>query len=258
MKIDIEVCHYGPIRGTINFEDTSKIWVCVDDSDDDSFLGSGYIDNPFTIEELSGIEEKFVKKAFSGTLLYSKYMEHSNGGRTNEKVYDSIAEYFADPLVKALVTKRYLSGFDLSSGNPDQLDAIHTFEFDQFPGKQFTVSESLWGDFVPPEWRTEIYASTIEQLDSCVVWDDAKQAIANSEVCDDLFGDRAFPVIRAPKHLAKEMLDIADSAFKSCSKVLHSSEYIYIGLRSKVYELDNINEVYEKGGFILKDRQWDW
>ena len=46
--------------------------------------------------------------------------------------------------------------------------------------------------------------------------------------------------------------------FKSFSDPLTDSKFVYIGIRSKKYEIDTINEIYEAGGWILCDQQWDW
>ena len=199
----------------------------------------------------------FEKQTFSGTILKNQYAEASNGGRTNETIYDSIQDYLKDPVVKERVKQKCLNGFDLSPGDPDNVDEISTFVFDDFPETFFEIEQRSWDNVIPAEWYTEIYAKVISELDTYDVWENAGEAIDNTSTVDDLFGDRAFPVIRAPKALLREMRWLADN-FKNCSNPLVGEEYVYIGLRAKPYEISNIAEIYEHGGSILKDKIWDW
>lgn len=261
MKLTVSVRHYGPTHTDgLKFDGQSKIWVIVEDpqDSDDYMVGCGYIDNPFPENYFGESDKEFDKKVLPGTLVKTVFMEGSNGGRTNNKVYNSIPEYLADPVVKAAVREKCLGGFSLRSGDPDSVDMISTFVLDEFPEKEFTVSDRNWGKIIPDEWYREFYEPIIERLDKADVWETAADAQHNTEVCDDLFGDRAFPVIRAPISLRSEIEDLAEGCFKSCSNTLVGSEYIYIGLRSKVYEIANFPEIYEKGGFILKYESWDW
>lgn len=260
-KIEIAVQHYAPSRGDSKIPDRSKIWVNVNNYENGNkeLIGSGYITNPFSLDYF-GSDEEFSKETFTGSLVKTVVMEHSNGGRSNNKQYSSLAEYLADPVVKESC-REYITGgvasvLSRNGGDPDKIDYITTWKFDQFP-EEFTTSYSCWDKIIPQEWLNEFNAHTIVNLSKCSVWPNAARAISESQVEEDLFGDRLFPVLKAPIELTGKMQDIC-YGFRSFSDPLTDSEFVYIGIRSKKYEIDTINEIYEAGGWILCDQQWDW
>lgn len=261
-KIEITVQNYAPTNCNFKAPDQSSIWVNVhfcEDGEDD-YIGSGYIDNPFPLDYFGAVGEEFRRETFSGVLVKTVIMEHANGGRSNNKQYSSLLEYLADPLVKELCRKSITGGlaysFSSDGGDPDNIDYVNTCKFDQFP-EEFEISHTTYDSIVPQAWLNEFNSDTIIGLGKCAVWPDADKAIAESTVEDDLFGLRAFPVLKAPIGLTSKMQSIC-GWFKSCSEPLSDSEFVYIGIRAKTYEIDTIREIYEAGGWILCDQQWDW
>ena len=77
---------------------------------------------------------------------------------------------------------------------------------------------------------------------------------------DDLFGDRFFPV--AKFDLTTTSLDIAECMcdhFKGHSKpIIYQDRFAFIGIRCKPSELYNIHDLYEVGGTILINEEFDW
>lgn len=236
--------------------DKSKIWVILTcENEDAPTLASGYINNIWNYEEF----EKY--QTVEAEILEHFYMEHYNGGRTNQKRYSSPEEYWADPSVKVNVQKSYGTGWSFSfgySGDPDRLDVFYKFKIKDFQ-YTFELSSTDYDQSAPPEWYNEVHQNSIKKLQSLESFSSADDAINfnRNQPTDDLFGTRFFPVLKAPKDTASLMEDICYS-FKSCSTQLTDDEYVYIGIRSKERELDTIYEIYEKGGTILKDACWDW
>ena len=261
-KIEINVTNYAPTNADFKTPDQSRIWVGVYTDDDDSeCIGTGYIPNPFPLDYFGAAGEEFQRRTFSGELVKTVVMEHLNGGRSNSREYSSLTEYLADPAVKEKCRQvitgglAYTLGGDFG-GDPDKIDYINTCRWAEFP-LEFDVSTCSWDSIVPQEWLNEFHADTIIELGKCSVWSDADKAIAECTVEDDLFGNRLFPVLKAPVELTSQMQSICDG-FKSCSEPLSDSEFVYIGIRSKTYEIDTIHEIYAAGGWILCDQQWDW
>lgn len=262
-KIEINVAHYGPNHNLDSTEvNQSRIWVNVYYIEDgeSELIGTDYINNPFPKDYFGTDSKNFQRQAFSGVMLKTVVMEHSNGGRSNENVYNSVTEYLADPVVKELCRAHINGGlaYALSSngGDPDKVDYVVTCKFDDFP-EEFTVENRSYDSIIPQAWLNEFCSDTIVGLSKCGVWPDAESAIKNTERNDDLFGERLFPVLKAPKELASLMRDIC-YGFKSYSDPLEDDEFVYIGIRSKIYEICTINEIYAAGGWILQYQQWDW
>lgn len=265
MKIDIDVRHYAPQRGDFSNPDKSKIWVTVsnpanpDEWDDYEYLGGGYISNLFPEGYFDAEDGTFKKQKLTGVVTKTVVMEHSNGGRDNNKEYSSVQEYLADPIVKEAcrhVTVGGLSARISRCGDPNQVDFVRTFKIDGY-SEEFTIKDSGYSNIMPQEWMNEFHANTIEGLSKCKVWDTAQQALNNTKSTDDLFGERYFPVLKAPVELTSKMQSICDG-FKSQSTPLTDSEFVYIGIRSKSYEIGTINEIYEAGGWILCYQEWNW
>lgn len=262
MKIDIDVRHYAPKQGDSGNPNKSKIWVILQDPlDDDSWsIGSGYIANIFPEGYFDAEDGTFKAKTVTGIVTRTVVMEHSNGGRINTKEYSSVQEYLADPIVKAAcrehITGGLMARIARGGGEPDRVDFIRTFKIDGYDS-EFTVTDSCYDSIIPQGWINEFHSNVITVLAKCKVWDTAEQALQNSESTDDLFGERYFPVLKAPVVLTATMQSICDG-FKGYSTPLTDSEFVYIGIRSKSYEIDNIKEIYDAGGWILCDQEWDW
>ena len=261
-KIDIAVQHYAPQNGDFKNTDKSEIWVILrDPQDDDSWsLGGGYIANIFPEGYFDAEDGSFKKQTVTGVVTRTVVMEHSNGGRTNTKKYSSVQEYLADPIVKAACKDIIVGGLGArisrNGGDPDRVDFVRTFKIDGYSA-EFTVSDSCYDSVIPQEWLNEFNSDTIVGLSKCGVWPDADSAIRNTESNDDLFGERLFPVLKAPKELSSLMQDIC-YGFKSYSDPLMDDEFVYIGIRSKTYEIGTIKKIYEAGGWILQFQEWDW
>jgi len=240
----------------ITTPNTSKIWAVIqkDIDDEDTVSGYGYIENIFGIEEIDK------DKLYDINILSIKFMEHANGGRTNTKQYNSIEEYWADPKVKENVMRCYKEGFSFKlsyRGSPDELDVIVDFEVVGYEGHIFTLSENLYPCEPPEEWYSESLPYVIENLKTKTTYETYQDALEAQTKTDDFFGERYFPVLKAPKHLKGKIQDCCDN-FKGHSKALTDGENIYIGIRSKDFELGAIKEIYEQGGSILVDAEWDW
>ena len=257
MKIDISVNHYGPTSNCLTFSDQSQIWVNIKGSDEEH-RGSGYINNIFPTNHFGDGIEDFKKQTLPGTIVKTVYMEKCNGGRDNPNVYNSIEEYVADPAVKRrchrFMTDR--TNYFSTNGDPEYVDAIHTFKFDNHP-LEFTLSYPIWKSIIPQEWYNEFHADIIEKLSKSETWENADVAIHNTEVTDDLFGNRLFPVLKAPVKKLNKMKNICKN-FKNCSKPLTDDKFVYIGIRSKPNEIDTIRDIYLAGGCILQNQSWDW
>lgn len=261
-KVEIQICHYAHNRETQKSDDQSKIWVNVVHSEINEFedwklrLGGGYMNNPYP-KDYFGDSGNFRKTSIEGVLKDFCFKEHMNGGRGNVKSYSSITEYFADPLVKELFFKKIKGGlFGMQAGDPDKVDFECSIRLVEFPITA-VFKESIWEDFIPREWYNEVYADAIKELSTINSWDTYEEAFENQQRQDDLFGERYFPVIKAPLNLKEVMLECAGN-FKSHSKPIDDGTYVYIGLRSKSYELSEMSEVYNQGGTILKHKEWDW
>jgi hypothetical protein len=242
-----------------NPQDKSLVWAMLYDADAEWEFGSlacGYIPNQFNLEEIDK------EQRYDVNMSAWYYMEHSNGGRTNQTRYTSIEEYWADPKVKRSVQSKYREGMEFSfayCGDPDRLDAIYVFSIKATFGHQYKLTGHLYDDATPPEsWYNEVHAELLVELDSLEVFESASEAIHSQNKADDLFGERYFPVAKAPID-KKEQLIEACHAFKGCSKPLYDDKFVYIGIRSKPHEIGEINEIYSiEGGAILKNRDWDW
>jgi hypothetical protein len=253
--------HFAPdnkkyVAGQPTPYDKTKIWgVIVKDADDeDTLSGYGYIDNIFGIEEINK------EKLYDINILAIKYLEHSNGGRTNKKEYNSVEDYWADPKVKENVCRSYKEGLSFKfsyNGNPDEIDVKVVFEVVDYPGHTFTLYENLYTSKPPKEWYSECLSHVIDELKQKSSYPTHLDALEAQIKTDDLFGERYFPVLKAPIALEEQMVECA-AYFKGHSKTLTDGENVYIGIRSKSHELGGITEIYEQGGTILVDTQWDW
>lgn len=264
-EVKVHVAHYG-YAGQDKPGDQSKIWVVLTSTSIQEewgsmlSLGSGYIANPYPTDYFLDSEGQFKRTDLIGVITDSKVMEHSNGGRSNDKVYNSVADYISDPEVKKNVRRKCkASVFDIAPGDPDNVDILVKFRIQgptSFP-TVYEVKESLWQEIVPVEWYSEFHSDVITDLQTFDTYSTAQEAITETQVHEDLFGDRLFPVIKAPKELVEVIKDHSAS-FKNCSKPLFDDKFVYIGVRSKVSEIDEINDIYSSGGTILKHRDWDW
>ena len=191
------------------------------------------------------------------------YTEHTNGGRTNNKEYVSPSAYFADPYVK----ERYMSylgrdvfDFSFPPGDPDKVDMVVTF---RHFGVQFSLRDSSIDVQNTPlvEWYSEYHQTTAERLATSEVFASSNEAIAGQIKCDGIFGDRYFPIAKfdLTKVKLSDAINVCES-FKGCSTalVLAGGKVAFIGLRAKASELEYIEDVYEVGGQIVSNQDWEW
>jgi hypothetical protein len=262
-KINIDTVHLGYNGKTNKSDNASIVWVVISDATDDGkdgikSLGCGYIENRFSL--LTDSEGCLLnKERYSGTVVSVEIMEHSNGGRSNQKIYSSFEEYCNDPIVKHILDVKAKDNdgelFFTRQGDPEHADVITTFSVDNFD-VNFAVNRIEY-DVIPEYWYNEFYSTTVAELALSEVFSDADEAIVGVELVKDLFGDRFFPVVRAPLQLKEEIFDIC-GGFKAVSKPLTKDDYVFFGLRCASNEINDLSEIYKVGGCVLKDRQWDW
>lgn len=245
-----------PNRESINFGTNKElIWAILEDADA-GHMACGYIPNVFGINELTNAHPVY----FNIETDEVTYMEHGNGGRTNPNRYSSIESYWEDPLVEATVKTKYKKGLEFSIsyyGTPEEIDQIHSFTIEGFPDK-FELSGTMYEASPPEEWYNEVHAPTVELLKEAEVFETFEEAYEGRVIVEDIFGNRCFPVLKAPKELVDIMEDCACS-FKGNSDTLTDGEFIYIGLRSKMSEFaDGVLNIYDNGGKILKNQEWNW
>jgi hypothetical protein len=242
-----------------NPQDKSLVWAMLYDEESQSKYGSlacGYIANRLNLEEIDK-EQKY-----DVVVNDISYMENTNGGRSNTRQYATIEDYWKDPVVKDLVQSQYREGFEYSfahDGNPAQIDAIYRFSIKATFGHRYELTNHLYDEATPPEsWYNEVHAELITELNGLEVFESASEAIEGQNKADDLFGERYFPVAKAPVWQYHQLIE-ACHAFKGCSNPLYDDKFVYIGIRSKQNELCEINEIYSiEGGAILKNREWNW
>jgi hypothetical protein len=238
-----------------------KVWAIYrsEDSDVNDFTTAyGWVPNVWGLDESSS-----VKNIVECNLVKKYFMQASNGGRSNLKHYDSIADYFADPIVKKMYMRSLSSENDIlflmnHPGDTDRLDVVYEFEHE---GQHFELDDSIWDPKDSPvnDWYSEFHAVTGAILESIESYATAEEAIAAQTSTNDLFGKRYFPV--AKFDLSKVKLSdalIICEEFKGHSRPLTFNGVAYVGVRSKDYQLESIESIYELGGTILKDRDWDW
>jgi hypothetical protein len=260
MNYYLETIHFASScnKETGAFEpngDKSKIWVLLQEEDDctNTSLVSGYIDNCLNIDEIDRTAKYPVE------LLSQYWMEHTNGGRSNLKQYLTPLDYWSDPDVKSRVMEYYSNNMTYQfthKGDPNRIDLCCRFKLFNCV---FELSSVDYDCSPPDEWYSESKHETLLRLQQSPVFDSVVEALSHvSNNCvSDLFGDRYFPVLKAPRKLDRVMESLCNS-FKSNSKLIYDDEYVYIGIRSKNSELDTIYDIYDRGGFILNGVEWDW
>ena len=226
---------------------------------------SGYIENFLGLTEI----DKEVKYEVTCTRAF--LMESKNGGRTNTTEYDTIEDYINDPFVRRMYEKKRTSGMFgmLDYGaNPGEVDDVYDLQWDipldiegfepgSYKRVTFQLESSRYESIAPADWENDLFMAKIGKLRQAKAYSDSTSAIDAQVRTQDLFGDRFFPVLRAPLALKEQMLE-ACYYFKSHSKPLFDDTYVYIGIRSKVHEIGTIQTIYEEGGEILINREWDW
>lgn len=246
----IKISHFGPTKGDSGFNDKTVVWVntlSIDDYEDDPYYG--YIPNFWKFDEINKqeIEVKTIKHVF---------MESSNGGRTNEKVYNSISEYLNCEIAKQHF-QEYKKNRFAYSGNPDRVDGIITLQDND--GHEFQLENTYYGLTVPSEWYSESYKDIIKKLDEQEVFENKEDVIVN--ITDDLFGQRYFPVARFETDGHSKNADYVDNVLWYCkahSLPLQGERGVYYGMRIKSFDSnDAIDEIY-KHGKIIKGMEWDW
>ena len=242
--------------------DQTRVWAVLREERDDpfsiSFTGGHHIPNVFDITNETLQEEL---PELSTTICKIWYTQHSTCLGAKLKEYDSVESYWADPSIKKACIEKFQGGVDYSLANdsdPTSIDMHVAVTLDGYPDVGVLSFKSvLYDTNSPTEWYSEAHDLLIKSLRNVVSYDTAEKAIKSMTLEQDLFGDRYFPVLKAPQELETEMADIA-SSFKSCSRTLTDGENIYIGIRSKTHEIGYIHDIYEAGGTILVDTQWDW
>jgi hypothetical protein len=96
-----------------------------------------------------------------------------------------------------------------------------------------------------------------KELYNLETFDTAKEAIDTQQSEEDLFGTRYFPVLSFPVKSLEIGRELA-GGFKNCSEPLLYKDKVFFGVRAKTREISYIEDIYEAGGVVLKNRQWDW
>lgn len=229
--------------------------------DGEVIRASGWIPNVFGITEADIVDKKYLTDVKVERKIF---MEASNGGRSNQKEYVSIEDYFADPSVKKRYFDKLASSNPMiySMNNPGDIEHLDLIVDLSYNDRTFTLREIMYDISNSPidEWYSEFHSNHMAlKLDVCETFDTPEEAILNQKDTDDLFGKRYFPV--AVFNLNKATLEQAKNVcenFKGSSRPIISNDRCYIGLRSKDYELSNIHEIYEIGGAILQHQEWNW
>ena len=183
-------------------------------------------------------------------------LEAKNGGRFNNREYKSYQEYFDS--CKDTVMEYWRGGMMLKimrgSGDPDSMDIR------VYLGNGMILEGPLYEFSAPEEWYSEIHRDNYKFQLRDGLFDTADEAIyayslLNSE---DLFGERYFPVAVFPIETTANIRDIMAMP-KGSSKPIVTRDNIIFGTRCKSSEYQElIKLVYENGGKIAKNLQWDW
>lgn len=243
--ITLKITNFGPVN--CEFTDKNMVWIHGEFNNQHL---SGYVPNVFGVDEIIPGNEHTV------TVLKTSVMEHMNGGRINEKEYSSIEEYIADPLVKERCIQQYKKEpFDFNfRGEPTRVD--HKFYLNH-NGKDISVISPGYDTVVPPEWYSEVHMTKAAELYSKYCFEDLDEAISNLGAVDDLFGTRYFPVACFNRNLLDDAKDVCEN-FKGFSQPLLYEDRVFFGLRMKPCEIGYITDLYDAGGVILKNCEWDW
>lgn len=200
------------------------------------------------VSVLAESEVKLKKKIIDAYLI-----EPSNGGRRDFTHYLTYSDFFNEER-KIEVLKALQGGIFYkiqSHGDVDRANLVLQF-------KDFKVEHSFYECKAPEEWYSELHANKFKFGNG--FFDSADKAIQyfSNKACDDLFGERYFPVVAFPKDTEAEVRSIVNLA-KSCSKAIVTDKYIVFGTRCKSYQYaEVINETYKNSGKVAKELQWDW
>jgi len=265
MTYYVKFTGFGPDNKTPKTEenpnpcDKSILWTLLYERDNPTkVLASGWVSN-----ERMGLNEIDKEEEFPVTMNDTYYKEHRNGGRTNTRQYASPEDYWNDPVVTDLVQRKYREGIEFSfthHGDPDRMDKIYIF---RVKTQVCELSEALYDfedkRYAPPqEWYNQVHERKIEELGTKEVFSSAEETFEALRTSEDLFGDRYFPVAKAPKEHAELLVDECH-AFKGCSQPLFDDKFVYVGIRSKPSEIGSIEDIFAiPGGTILKQTEWDW
>lgn len=229
----------------------------VDKFDNPILIGSSYVKNIFTDDQIRKDENNTFLE-LTGIIEDIKFLEKSNGGRSNEKEYSSVQDYFNDPKVKRNIEQKCKAGvLSFISGDPDKVSIKTKIKLNIVPEQLIVVELGVYDDFVPPEWYNEFHADILDRLLTKEHYASSSEAINGLTYHEDLFGDRYFPVIKASIDKIEQMKILA-SEFKNWSKPLFNDQFVFIGLRAKPDEIYTIEDIYNAGGYILKNVDWDW
>ena len=189
--------------------------------------------------------------------------EHMNGGRDNATRYQTVNEYFSDPLVKQRVMQHsYGDMVDRMqySGNPDQVDLVVVVKF----GYNNTIAHfntKMYDAEPPMSWYTEKFGDLPQFKFSQGFFANSTDAIKcfDGQCEDDLFGSRYFPVVVVPMTVEKELVDELVYIAKGHSNFLVIDDNWVVGLRCKPDEYqDCIEKCYEIGGKVPIGVCFDW
>jgi len=242
MKALLNFTHFSPTEPK-----TEKVWAFLNYNDR---IYAGWVPNFLGVTELYELKE--ISKECE--IISSYFIEHRNGGRTNNKRYNSIAEYRNDPYVKECYFNYLTFSPWVYEGNPESVDEILTVKVDDV---EFTLSCIIY-DVIPESWYSDYVNILMPNLDNYEIYKSAEEAIKSIKIREDLFGDRIFPVIKVPSISFYEIRSIIEGNFKSRSKPIMKDGFVYFGIRGKVNQIDAIEEIYSNNGFVVKNLEWEW
>jgi hypothetical protein len=204
------------------------------------------------------------KFTFTGTVTQCFLMERGNGGRSNSKRYESVAQYFKDPLVKQRVMNITYGGtlarLADRGGDPDQADLIIKVMVNE--DTVIDVECDMWDAKPPVSWYTEKFGGLPQFEFKKGFFETSVDAVEFYTILgqtDDLFGQRYFPVLVFPKSVEDEKIEDIIYYAKGCSNRLDIDDNWVIGLRCKTDEYRQcIERCYEVGGKVPIDCQYDW
>jgi hypothetical protein len=186
-----------------------------------------------------------------------KLIQHSNGGRSDPRRFDTYWDYFNEERKQRLARQKALGlvGKLLGTrGEDDQADIVVTFD-------DFEIDSMTWDFRAPQEWSSDRVKDNHRFKFVDGFYEDADRAIDAfcQKACEDLFGTRFFPVLVFPKETPQERIDEIVWRPKVSSDPVLADEWIVFGTRCKPHEYaDVIRMTYEAGGKVPIGVEWDW
>jgi len=173
--------------------------------------------------------------------------------QSNTKEYNSVEDYLNDPINKPLYNLYLENKF--IAGIPTHLQTIYKLKYDN---KTFELEGYMY-NIIPNEWYSEHFGHIGEKLSLIDEYETYEECRLNiGTPVEDLFGERNFPVIKFKHDKDLQFYHDVGNYFKGSSTPLVYEGNVYIRLRSKLSEIDYLENVYKNNGKVLKDVQWDW